>query len=307
MADSVRLNFDQGYFICGNDVLDLPLCGTDLLIYITLTRYAGSKDQAWPSYKKIAEKAKCSDRRAKTGIKTLIECNLIKKETRKNKSNMYYVNSPKDYKPINRQKNSEPLSSQNNNIDDIDNVTFNNTTNTQGCELSSPPVVNSDHPPSDLRSPQGCTQITPPVISDHPIINSSISNIINLTHQHGSDGSERERTNLKKIKDEDIKEIERVFKNKGISVKEMFILELLKDYPVEEIRSAIVNTDFHAARNPLLVIKHNLKNNLVMLPASRATGTPEVKEAEVVDENQHRAFIEQARAMLERKVACASS
>ena len=38
---SVKMAYDCDYFICVNDVFNLPLSSTEKLIYMALTRYAG--------------------------------------------------------------------------------------------------------------------------------------------------------------------------------------------------------------------------------------------------------------------------
>ena len=94
---SVRMAFESDYFMCINDVFDLPLPNTEKLIYIALTNYAGANNRACPNYETLAKDASCSRREAISAIENLCKCRLITKETRGDVSNAYVVYPPKFY------------------------------------------------------------------------------------------------------------------------------------------------------------------------------------------------------------------
>ncbi len=94
---SVRMAFESDYFMCVNDVFDLPLPSAEKLIYIALTHYAGSNNRTCPKYETLAKDASCSRREAIYAIENLCKCKLITKETRGNVPNAYVVYPPKFY------------------------------------------------------------------------------------------------------------------------------------------------------------------------------------------------------------------
>ena len=92
MSESViKFAVEKGFFICENDVFDLPFEPIDKLTYIVLVRYADSQLQAWPSYVTLAAKVGVGKKRVIEAVKKLIDCRLLEKHPRGNRSNLYLV------------------------------------------------------------------------------------------------------------------------------------------------------------------------------------------------------------------------
>ena len=94
---SVKMAYDCDYFICVNDVFNLPLSSTEKLIYMALTRYAGEVNSACPNSETLAKDASCSRRAAIQAIENLRKSRLITKETRGGGANSYVVYPPDYY------------------------------------------------------------------------------------------------------------------------------------------------------------------------------------------------------------------
>jgi len=105
----------------------------------------------WPSYNTLALSMKCDRRTVISLMKSLVTKNYVFKKGRaannKSLTNQYYINVNK--------LNDEACKKAQQFDDEF------NPFETEG-------VVIHDHPPSDPRSPQGCSTITTPVIHDHP-------------------------------------------------------------------------------------------------------------------------------------------
>ena len=108
---------ETGYFQVSNKIFDLnfmvkevkkdeeifrDLNIYEINIYFYLCRCANNKQNAFPSYNTIAEKTRCSRRKAIASIKILSENGFLYKETRynkdlkKNNSNVYVINNDLD-------------------------------------------------------------------------------------------------------------------------------------------------------------------------------------------------------------------
>ena len=90
------------YFRLENDLIDrTDLDCIEKMVYIVLCRFANNNEDAFPSYKKIAQCARISRRSAIRSVSVLIEKKLLEKKIRKKKgtktndSNVYYILSAK--------------------------------------------------------------------------------------------------------------------------------------------------------------------------------------------------------------------
>lgn len=122
-----KLNFENGfieneipYFICPNEIFDKKIMINDYhnkdkireldcqetLIFIFLLRCSNGGKKAFPSYNYIADKCKCSRRKAMYSIENLFKNGFIVKKNRgyiegnegqvnKNYSNIYEINHKK--------------------------------------------------------------------------------------------------------------------------------------------------------------------------------------------------------------------
>ena len=236
----VKLAFESGYFICGNDVFDLDLPAIEKLLYIDLIRYAGSKNRAWPSFEKLASDAGCSPRKAKYAIAVLIESNLVAKERRGNRSNLYIVYPPKYFRKIEGEEST---------VHQMHIVDENKA------------IVHDVHNEGAPDAHPLCTTCTTDVHHVHTINN---NNIIKNNNTHKQVEKEEE-SNLC-ISELDIEAVKKAFKAKKVAAKDKVILNLLEHYPVKDIKAAISSTDFNQARNPIAVIKWMLKEGSYVMP-----------------------------------------
>ena len=294
---SVKLAFSSGYFMCGSDVFNLPLPGTEKLVYMALTRYAGSNNRAWPSYEKLAKDASCSSRRAIEAVNRLCNCRLVAKEKRGNRSNIYMVFSPKYYcenydeNDSSKTKKGAESAPQNNDVVKV----YQN----EG-ELSAPtekPRVQNLHTEGEAGTPSVCSENTVRVQQVHPNINNNNNKNINTTKD---DESECESLNSKP---NDVEEVKKAFKEKRSMVRDIVIDELLKEYPVKDIKAAIKGTDFERARNPIYVIRHMLKEGNYVMPVEGEefySAKEDVFNAEppVVDDEEVRKLLKETKAAL---------
>lgn len=101
--DLLKDKRQKDWFWIENKIIDNEeLTIYEKMIYMVLVRHANEDSSCFPSYKTIAKKAGCSERKAKDVVKSLEEKKLIAKRTRKqggkmeNDTNMYYVLSFKE-------------------------------------------------------------------------------------------------------------------------------------------------------------------------------------------------------------------
>jgi len=293
---SVKLAFNSGYFMCGSDVFNLPLPGTEKLIYMALTRYAGNNNRAWPSYEKLAKDASCSSRRAIDAVNRLCSCRLVAKEKRGNRSNVYMVFPPKYYCEKSDENDSSKIkkgaeSAPQNNV--VTKVYQN-----EG-DLSAPqkkPRVQNLHTESAAGAPSGCSDCTVSVKELHPNINKNNNKKININ-------KEDEIEHNSNTNPDDVEDIKKAFKEKRSMVRDVVIDELLKEYPVKDIKAAIKCTDFEQARNPIAVIKYMLKEGNYVMPVEREELYVEKEdvvsgEPPVVDDEEVRKMLKETKAAL---------
>jgi anti-sigma28 factor (negative regulator of flagellin synthesis) len=268
----VKLAFESGFFICGNDVFDLDLPAIEKLLYIDLIRYAGSKNRAWPSFETLARDAGCSPRKAKYAIAVLIESKLVAKERRGNRSNLYIVYPPKYFRKTEEEK---PAVHQMHIVDENKSI------------------VHHVHNESAPDAPPLCTTCTMDVHHVHKINNNNIINNNNTNKQ-----AEKEEESNLCISEIDMETVKKAFKSKQVTAKDKVILNLLEQYPVKDIKAAIKSTDFEKARNPIAVIKWMLKEGSYVMPAesTAAAVIPEYND-EPVDYEFAKSAIREAKAL----------
>jgi hypothetical protein len=257
--------YETGYFICGNDTFSIPLPGTEKLIYMALLKYGGTRNKAWPSQERLGLDASCSRRRAAYAVETLIECGLVVKERRGNRSNLYMVMPPSAYngkrivytEKLNSKKTESAIS---------------------GVQELHTGTANPAHP--------YCNSCTPVLQELHTNITKNIKK--NNPHQQGNREEEKPKaTREKKSKDdeeektltiseEDLEAVKKSFKAKKAAVKDAVIVSLLEQYQREDVQAAIRCCDFENAKNPLAVIKYMLREgNYVSEAQSAAFYLPE--------------------------------
>lgn len=295
---SVKLAYSSGYFMCGSDVFTLPLPGTEKLIYIALTRYAGSSNRAWPSYEKLAKDGSCSVRRAIDAVNRLCACRLVMKEKRGNRSNLYMVFPPKHYCEKHHESDSAEIN------EGADPAPQNNGENisseTEGADSApSKSGVQNLHAEGAPAAPSICSDNTLRVQNLHPNINKNINKIITTTK---GDEEESIPINPNDPDPNDPEAIKKAFKEKRTTVKDILIDDLLQQYPAKDIIAAIKCTDFEQARNPIAVIKYMLREGNYVMPADRVdihVDNSYIREKPpLVDDEAVRKMFEEARAAL---------
>ncbi len=294
---SVKLAFNSGYYMCESDVFSLPLPGPEKLVYMALTRYAGSNNRAWPNYDTLAKDASCSRRRAIDAVNRLCSCRLVAKEGRGNRSNVFMVFPPKYYCE-NYDENSDPKikkgaesAPQNNSVTKL----YQN----EG-EMSAPsekPRVQNLHAQGATGAPSGCSDNTLRVQQVHPNNNKNNNKKNNTTKGDVGD------CNSLNSNDSDVDEVRKSFKDKRAQVRNIVIDELLKEYPVKDIKAAIKSTDFEQARNPIAVVKWMLKEGSYVMPVEREdVYKPQVDvantEPPIVDDQEVRRLLKETKAAL---------
>ncbi|MDD5457482.1 MAG: helix-turn-helix domain-containing protein [Candidatus Margulisbacteria bacterium] len=282
--NTIRFAVEKGFFICENDVFGLPLGPIDKLCYLALVRYADSQKRAWPSYNKLASDIGVGKKRAIEAVKTLVECKLIEKKVRGNRSNIYLVYPARFFCA---QKTSE------NNEESIHN---NGVQKTPQDNL----VVSQGHLQGVFRTPSGCPRNTLRVSEEHPISTNISTNISTLS----STEEEREKLKNKKSKEKqrDLDIVKEFIARKGYEVNKKVLVDMLSQYSIQEIKAAINCTDFQLARNPLAVIYALLQSGRFLIPRKRVN---EIKphlteEAMQLDKDTMRQYIEQLKNSLEK-------
>lgn len=269
----VKLAYESGFFICGNDVFDLDLPAIEKLLYIDLIRYAGTKNRAWPSFEKLASDAGCSPRKAKYAIDVLVESNLVAKERRGNRSNLYIVYPPKYFRKVAGEES---------------------TVHQMHLVNEKEAIVHDVHNEGAPDAHPLCTTCTTDVHHVHTINNNNIINNNNTLKQ----AKKEEESNLC-ISELDIEAVKKAFKAKKVTAKDRVILNLLEHYPVKDIRAAISSTDFSQARNPIAVIKWMLKEGSYVMPAENTAAAiiPDYND-EPVDYEFARTALNKAKEMV---------
>lgn len=278
---TVRFAIEKGFFTCMNDVFKLDLSTIEKLTYIALTRYADTSNKAWPKYETLARDVSCSRKRVIQAVSRLVECRLVVKHERKNRTNIYLVYPPEYFcKPLETDQNS-----------------------TKEGEESTPqimPGVTVEHPGSEPAAPQGCNVVTSGVSPEHPISTSTITSDNNSsTTEPEAEGKE-----IPEPTEQDIASVVRVFKSKGVQVQNSVIRDMLAKYSVREIKGAVHCTDFNASRNPLAVINKLLLTGNYVMPAEREKPEPpQIQNQELGDEEAIRQMIKSAKEGLQKKFA----
>ena len=296
---------ERGFFSCENEVFSLPLPTIEKLIYLALTRYAGSNNRAWPSYNTLAKDASCSRRKVIDAVKALLDCGLIDKLSRGNRTNVYLLYPPSYY------RGAGTVHSEQGAADappaELEGDLEKNFEENFSGEQAAPPDdgrVNLMHPGSAGDSPPGCTPCTVGVNVVHPKINNKKNN----DHQHlkeqpgpGHRTEKREDLNLKEekavnpdarekqtsekreeLRDEQLDQprqtvtremmetVHAAFKRNGFQATDNAVRQLLKDYGEAAVKAAISQTDFKVARNPLAVINWMLATDSYVMPVGKA-------------------------------------
>jgi len=300
---SVRMAFESGYFMCGNDVFGLPLGSTEKLIYIALTRYAGSNNRAWPKYETLAKDASCSKRRAVYAIEELCKCRLITKETRGNRSNVYVVYPPKFYCAVETDNKDQEIKQGAQNAPQNDEVSPLYQNQGEKSAPSKKSRVQNLHPEGATPAPQDCSPCTLRVQEVHPNINKNSNRNINTSQTEQDDERETSSNNKTETKTKDIETINKAFKAKQATVREDVITSLLDIYPVQDVKAAIQGTNFEEARNPIAVIKWMLKEGCYVMPVETENihKPLEYEEPPEVDDEEVRKMFAQAKQELMQK------
>ena len=179
-----------------------------------------------------------------------MQCSLVVKQSRGNRTNIYLVYPPEYYCEK---------------IELAENVKI-----FQGVEK--PPSneesrVSTEHPESIPETPSECRENTLRVATEHPI-STSTKTRNKSSSTTPAKNKEREPA-IKEICPNDIEAVQKSFKNKGFRVNDAIIIDYLGKHDVSAIKGAIFCTDFEAARNPLAVISANLSTGKYVIPAAR--------------------------------------
>ena len=299
---SVRFAVEQGFFVCANALFELPLPTVEKLTYMALCRYAGSNNRAWPSYATLAEDVSSGRKRTIKAVNLLVECGLVEKVPRGNRTNIYLLYPPSYF------KNPEKKAA-----DDRGGVSSGHP---ESVDRTPPEknAVSSEHPEGVHRTPPGCRQDTVGVLTGHPKSNNKNNRENSSLTETGplQDEEERgealkskseqpseKRESLNKNEKEEIEEIKRAFKANQAQATDAMVKSLLKNYSCEAIKAAINYTDFKVARNPLSVIRWALSNETYLLPAEKDNPPPEPEPLKP-DPDEDRAIREMIRKAREK-------
>lgn len=289
---TVKRAFEKAFFCCENEIFDAPLPAVEKLIYMALTRYAGSNNRAWPAYDTLAQDASCSRRRAIQAVGVLCSCRLVVKEKRGNRSNNYLVYPPNYYCATTEDnKDTEIKKGANSAPQKIELFSLYH----QGAN-SAPLGVNEVHLEGANSAPSECNPCTLRVNEVHPKSNSKSNKKNNISKNDNQEESNsfQNKTNDQEIKEEDVQTIRKAFKTKKSEVRDLEIKRLLYKYPVKDVKAAIYGCDFVAARNPIAVIRWMLANGCYIMPAENEViaSEQEDKTPEVNDEEIRKMFAE---------------
>lgn len=240
--NTIRFAVEKGFFVCENEVFNLPLGPIDKLTYLALVRYADTQQRAWPSYNRLAADVGIGKKRAIEAVKTLTECHLLEKRVRGNRSNVYLVYPARFFCAEKKADGSE---------DDAP----------AGGVLETPltdQVVSLEHSQGVHGTPSECPTDTLRVSEEHPISTNT------STKKNTLSSLEPERENTLIPKDQkietDLETVREIISRKGYQVNDWVMKEMLEQHTVEEVTAAIECTDFKKARNPVAVIFALLKS-----------------------------------------------
>jgi len=264
-----------------NDVFKLDLPTIEKLAYIALTRYADTNNKAWPKYETLAKDVSCSRKRVIQAVSRLVECKLVVKHERKNRTNIYLVYPPEYFcRPFETDQNTKTAG--------------------EDTTPQNHPGVTLEHPQGEPVAPLGCIPFTPGVSPGHPISTSTKPSDNNSSTRPAETGEKE----ILKPNEQDVASIVKAFKGKGVQVQNSVIRDMLSKYSVREIKGAIQCTDFSASRNPLAVINKLLLTGNYVMPAEREKPEPPpVQNQEIGDEETIRQMIKNAREGLQKKIA----
>ncbi len=225
----------------------------------------------------------------------MVECKLVAKQGRGNRTNVYLVYPPEYYRE-------------------------NKPTVEQGVDRTPPNDhgrVSREHPESVEGTPSGCREDTLRVSTGHPKNNKKNNNKNNKEKsslkrppgeeesiaEKGQAKNEKERKNEGTLNSVNTEAVHRLFKAKGYQVGDKVIASLLGGYPFDAIKAVIQNTDFHAARNPLAVIKWALSTGSYMIPVPKVSPAPPpvARAPDPIEETLIRQMIREAKASLRGK------
>ncbi len=244
------------------------------LTYLALTRYAGTNNRAWPAYETLAGDVSCGRKRVIEAVNRLVECKLVEKQVRGNRTNVYLVYPPEYYCENNNTENGGVVRAS---LDES--------------------RVSTEHPEGGPGTPRECREDTLRVSTEHP---KSTTIITKEKHSLNNNRENEEGAPLNKEKGEEGPEaIRNAFRLKGVQVGDGMIGELLKSYDLTAIMAAIRGTDFNAARNPLAVIKWILSTGSYVVPVvKKDLPPPETRPPNPKEEAQIRQMIRETRAGL---------
>ncbi len=245
----MKFAIEKGYFTCLNSVFKLPLPTIEKLTYLALTRYADSNNRAWPMYETLARDVSCGRKRVIQAVTRLVQCSLVAKQPRGNRTNIYLVYPPEYH--------CEKIAQMEN------KAVFESVERTPQKE----PEVASEHPEDSPETPSGCRENTLRVSPEHPI-STKTSTKDKSSSTKPTKGKTRD-PDRKEINPNDVEAVQRSFKNKGFRVNDAVIIDYLGKYDLAAIKGAIFCTDFAAARNPLAVISSNLARGNYVMPTAR--------------------------------------
>lgn len=260
---TIRFAVEKGYFVCENEIFSIPLNPIDKLTYLALVRYCDTQQRAWPSYIRLAADVGVGKKRAIEAVKNLIDCHLLEKRIRGNRSNVYLVYPARFFCVHKKSKNGEQKI-------DKDGVQ-----ETPQADIE----VSQEHPQGVSGTPSECSENTLRVSEEHPISTKTNNNKNTLI----STVDERENFISKKQKERerDLDLVRAGIARKGYQVNNKVLSDLLSQYTVEEVMAAIDCTDFELARNPLSVIFSLLKTGrYVMQKKNNVTVYTEPEQVE---------------------------
>ncbi|MDD5466153.1 MAG: helix-turn-helix domain-containing protein [Candidatus Omnitrophica bacterium] len=281
---TIRFAIEKGFFVCENEVFNLPLGPIDKLAYLALVRYADSQKRAWPSYKRLAADVGIGRKRAIEAVKTLIMCHLLEKQMRGNRSNIYLV-YPARYFCMEKQAGSPD-----------GEVTQNSVLETP----STGKVVSEEHPQGVPRTPSECPRNTLRVSDEHPIS----TNISTKKNTLSSLEPERENTLIPKDQkiETDLETVREIISRKGYQVNDWVMKEMLEQHTVEEVTAAIECTDFKKARNPVAVIFALLKSGkyVVQKKNKSVKQIDEIEQEEPTDPKIIKDYMQRLKKMIDQ-------
>jgi len=241
-----------------------------------------------------------SRRRVIDAVSKLVECKLVEKRVRGNRSNVYLLYPPEYY----CEESSENVQGERGAPLEESDDSFRQIQGESHAPLEKS-RVNVVHPEGERSALSGCTENTLRVNSVHL----KSTNINNKENHSLKTNPKKEESDLffKEIKENEINDIKKVFTGKGVQVSDKMIVSLLKEYEPKAVKAAIKSTDFTAAINPLAVIKWMLANETYIMPLEPESTIPLYEEEAAPhgpeDEKAIRSMIKEAKKGLLKKTA----